>query len=68
MTINQAIGTVVSIWASKFVATLLYDLAPRDPATLIGAALILLTVGMLAGWFPARRAARIDPAVTLRSE
>jgi predicted permease len=59
-------GAGVSLWASRFVATLLYGLEPRDPATLIGAALVLSTIGALAGWIPARRAARIDPARVLR--
>ncbi|MGB2715214.1 MAG: ABC transporter permease [Vicinamibacterales bacterium] len=59
-------GTGVSLWASRFVATLLYGLQPRDPATLVGAALVLSMIGALAGWVPARRAARIDPARVLR--
>jgi ABC-type antimicrobial peptide transport system permease subunit len=63
-----AVGTVVSAWASTFVATLLYDLEPRDPATLVGAAAVLCIVALLAGWLPARRAARVDPAITLRYE
>jgi len=61
-----AAGAAVSLWASRFVATLLYGLEPRDPATLIGSAVVLASVGALAGWIPARRAARIDPAQVLR--
>jgi predicted permease len=59
-------GGAASLWASKFVATLLYGLQPRDPVTLVGAALVLSLIGALAGWIPARRAARIDPARVLR--
>jgi predicted permease len=59
-------GAAVSLWASKFVATLLYGLEPRDPVTLIAAALVLGTVGAAAGWLPAYRASRIDPAEVLR--
>jgi len=44
----------------------LYGLEPRDPVTLIGASAVLALIGALAGWLPARRAARIDPAVVLR--
>jgi ABC-type antimicrobial peptide transport system permease subunit len=64
--IGILVGAVVSLWASKFVATLLYGLEPRDPATLVAAALVLGTVGAAAGWLPAYRASRIDPAEVLR--
>ena len=60
------VGTGISLWASKFVAALLYGLEPRDPATLVGAAVTLAAVGAMAGWFPAYRASRIDPAQVLR--
>jgi ABC-type antimicrobial peptide transport system permease subunit len=59
-------GTAVSVWASQFVASLLYGLEPRDPATLIGATLVLAAVGAAAGWVPAYRASGIDPATVLR--
>jgi ABC-type antimicrobial peptide transport system permease subunit len=63
-----AIGAVVSLWASSFVGSLLYDVQPRDPATFGGAVIILAGVAFLAGWLPARRAARIDPMRVLRAE
>jgi len=59
-------GIGVSLWAARFVSTLLYQLEPRDPVTLAGAALVLAAIGALAGWLPARRAARIEPAEVLR--
>ena len=59
-------GTGISLWAATFVVPLLYGLEPRDPATLVGAALSLVAIGALAGWIPATRAARIDPARVLR--
>src|SRR5712691_898397 len=58
-------GASLSLWTSKFVATLLYGLEPRDPATLAGAAVLLAAVGGLSGWLPAYRASRIDPAQVL---
>jgi putative ABC transport system permease protein len=64
--IGVLLGAGVSFWASKFVATLLYGLEPRDPVTLAGSAIVLATVGAVAGWLPARRASRIDPAQVLR--
>jgi predicted permease len=59
-------GVGVSLWASTFVASLLYGLEPRDPATLVAAAIALAAVGLLAGGVPAWHASRIDPAVVLR--
>ena len=64
--IGVVVGAGVSLWASKFVAALLYGLEPRDPVTLVGAALVLGAVGAAAGWLPAFRASRIDPAEVLR--
>jgi predicted permease len=64
--VGVAIGGAASLWASKFVAILLYGLAPRDLTTLIGAAVILGAVAALAAWLAARRASRIDPAKVLR--
>ena len=61
-----ACGALVSLWASRFVAPLLFGLSPRDPWTLAAAILVLTLVGTLAGWLPARRAAHIDPARVLR--
>jgi len=59
-------GAGASVWASTLVATLLYGLEPRDPATLAGAAALLAAIGAIAGWVPAHRASRIDPAQVLR--
>jgi predicted permease len=61
------VGVVASLWASTLVTSLLYGIEPRDPATLVWAAVILATVGTSAAWLPARRAARTDPAAVLRS-
>lgn len=61
-----ACGAAVALWAAHFVATLLYGLAPQDPATFASAAAVLAGIGAAAAWLPARRAARIDPARVLR--
>jgi putative ABC transport system permease protein len=60
------VGSGVSLWAARFVETLLYGLQPRDPVTLVAAVAVLFTIGAVAGWLPARRASRIDPARVLR--
>jgi predicted permease len=59
-------GGAVSWASARLVATLLYGLQPQDPVTLTGAAVLLGAIGALAGWLPARRASRIDPARVLR--
>ena len=61
-----AIGAGLSLSASPLVAALLFGLEPRDPATLAASALVLTAIGVMAGWLPASRAARIDPARVLR--
>jgi putative ABC transport system permease protein len=57
---------VISLLLARFVEALLYGLPPRDPGTLVGAAAVLVGVGLLAAGLPARRASRIDPAEVLR--
>jgi len=59
-------GAGVSVWASTLIRSLLYGLDAHDPATLIGAAAVLLAVAALAAWLPAWHAARVDPATVLR--
>jgi hypothetical protein len=68
LAVGVIIGAAVSFWASSFLASLLYDVQPRDPATFGGAVVILAGVAFVAGWLPARRAARIDPIRVLRAE
>jgi len=64
--VGLILGGGLSWWGMRYLAPLLYGLTPHDPATLIGAGVVLAVVGVVAGWLPARRAARIDPASALR--
>jgi ABC-type antimicrobial peptide transport system permease subunit len=59
-------GGVVSLWASRFVAFLLYGIGSRDTITLFSAAVILACVAGVAGGVPAYRASRLDAADVLR--
>jgi hypothetical protein len=61
-----AVGGALSLWAAALVSALIYGVHPRDPITIVGSAAILASVALLAGWLPARRAARIDPLAVLR--
>jgi predicted permease len=63
-----AIGAVASLTASKVIASLLFHTDPNDPITFFGVLLLLVMVAVLAGYFPALRATRIDPTIALRSE
>jgi ABC-type antimicrobial peptide transport system permease subunit len=59
-------GTAISLWAIKFVDGLIYGLPPREPTTLLGAAVMLCVLGGLAVWLAARKATRVDPLQVLR--
>jgi predicted permease len=62
------LGSVLSLAATPMIAGLLYGVAPRDWASLAGAAGVLLAVATFACYLPARRAAKVDPMVALRCE
>jgi ABC-type antimicrobial peptide transport system permease subunit len=63
-----AIGGAIAFAATPWIAPLLFDESPRDPAVyaIVGAALIV--VSFAASWLPAHRAARVDPMQALRYE
>jgi predicted permease len=63
-----ALGLAAALAANRVLATLLFQVAPTDPATLAGVIALLSAAGLLAAWLPARRAARLDPMAALRSE
>ncbi len=66
--IGIAAGIPAVLLVARFASTLLFDLSPTDPISLIGAGLVLLIVAVVAAYLPARRATRIDPLVALRYE
>jgi len=65
-----ALGLVLGVGggflAAGVMRSLLFGVAPHDPATFIGVALMMAAIGTLACWIPARRASRIDPAIAIR--
>src|SRR3712207_5266787 len=62
------VGVAVALYATRLASSLLYGVSPRDPLTIGAVAALLLCVAALANYFPARRAARVDPLVALRQE
>jgi putative ABC transport system permease protein len=63
-----AVGLVGAFAATRALRGMLYGIAPLDPATFVAVPLALAAVALLASYLPARRAARVDPMVALRSE
>jgi ABC-type antimicrobial peptide transport system permease subunit len=68
ITAGLLIGLPLAGFSSRFISTFLFGLSPMDPATLFATCALLLLVGVLAAYLPARRAAAIDPLAALRSE
>jgi predicted permease len=66
--VGVAIGVPLAFALGRIVQTQLFDLSPHDPLALAGAAAILTFVALVAGYFPARRATRVDPMLALRYE
>jgi predicted permease len=66
--VGVAIGVPAAIGAAQLVRASLFGVGPADPISVVGAALVMIVVAMSAGFFPARRATRLDPLVALRCE
>lgn len=61
-------GIAAAFGTTRYLASILYDVHPRDPATLIAVAAILLFVALVACFMPAHRATRVAPMIALRNE
>ena len=68
VSIGVVIGIAGAVGAGRFLASLLFGVPPYDAVILGSAVVALFTTGFLANWLPARRAARVDPMVSLRMD
>jgi ABC-type antimicrobial peptide transport system permease subunit len=66
--VGLAVGLPTSWGAAQLISNQLFGLRPSDPLTLITAVTLLTLVAALAGYLPARKAARVNPLVALRYE
>jgi putative ABC transport system permease protein len=66
--IGAILGIVAALWVTRLLTTMLYGVTPADPLTLVAVVLLLLGVGLLASYVPARRAAAVDPLTALRQD
>jgi ABC-type antimicrobial peptide transport system permease subunit len=65
---GAAAGLIVAFAASRLLSTLLFEVSPADPISILGAVFVLLVVATIAAYIPAHRATRIDPVQALRAD
>ncbi len=66
--IGVAIGLAVALASTRFLGTLLYEVQAIEPVMFALMSLLMLAIGVLASYMPARRASHVDPVVSLRGE
>jgi predicted permease len=65
--LGLALGVAGAFFATRVIRGLLFGIVPHDPVTFIGVAVTMAVIGIVACWIPALRAARVDPAIAMRS-
>jgi ABC-type antimicrobial peptide transport system permease subunit len=66
--IGEALGLIGAIALTRFIQTLLFGVTPTDATIFVAVVGILTFIALLACYFPARRATRVDPLIALRYE
>ena len=67
LVLGLALGVLGAFAGARFIEGLLFGVTPHDTTTFVGVAAVMLLIGIGACWIPARRAARIDPVITMRA-
>ena len=66
--VGVALGLIGAYSLTRVLSNLVYGITVTDPSTFASMSLLLIIIALLASYIPARRAARVDPIVALRSE
>ena len=66
--LGVSVGLPAAVVASRWLQSMLFGLTATDPGIIATAVSVLVAAGLVAAWFPARRAARVDPMTALRHE
>ena len=66
ISVGLGLGLAASLLISRALSSLLFGVSPADPVSLVSASAVLMTVGIMASYWPARFASRVDPIVALR--
>jgi predicted permease len=66
--VGAVLGVLGALGLTRWMTTLLYEIKPTDPPTLLATPVLLLIVALFACWLPARCASRVDPTEALRHE
>jgi len=68
LAIGSVAGMILGLLATSVLSSIVYQATPRDPVVLGGVVLMMLAVGLVAAWIPARHALAVDPMILLREE
>lgn len=68
VTVGLAFGLLETVGLGRLMESLVFGVRPLDPVTLTGVSALMMAVGAVAIWLPARRASKVDPVRVLEAE